>query len=241
MYRSIENTTGLQHHANTSRGMLLCFRKRLHFFLILLFLLPGTFRASSQIVINEIGVGASCPGFFNCLDAGGGGEFVELFNKSGCTQNIGCFVLVYSGPNGSGWSVTIPSGTTLGAGQYYLIGGNSSSYVGSSNWNTVNPSNTTSWVNSYGTNGKDIADLDLKKAYTSGKGMVIGNLPNTGGQITLFKQDGTISSTIAYNTGNNSGTYPASINSSGCTIGSIQNPGNATPYNLGRDFSSYRE
>jgi hypothetical protein len=54
-------------------------------------------------------------------DAAGGGEFTELYNKSGCTVNIGCYVLVYSGTSigAAGWSVAIPSGTMLGSGQYY--------------------------------------------------------------------------------------------------------------------------
>ncbi|MEO7394460.1 MAG: hypothetical protein ABIU11_05910, partial [Chitinophagaceae bacterium] len=59
----------------------------------------------SQIVINELGIGAGSG------DSGGGGEFIELFNKSGCSINIGCYVLVYSGTNvgAAGWTVTIPA------------------------------------------------------------------------------------------------------------------------------------
>jgi len=222
------------------KAILLSLRRNIIYFLFPFILFFATFKSNAQIVINEIGIGARCPNLFDCDDAGGGGEFIELFNKSGCIQNIGCYVLVYSGLNGAGWSVTIPSGITLSPGQYFLIGGNSSNWVGSSSWNTVNPSNTSSWVNLYGTNGKGVADLDLKKASTSGKGMVIGNLPNTGGQITLFKSDGiSVSSSVAYNTGNNSGTYPVTPNSSGCSVNPIQNPGSTTPFNLGRDFSSY--
>ncbi|HVE61813.1 MAG TPA: lamin tail domain-containing protein, partial [Chitinophagaceae bacterium] len=239
-FLSRSNTTS--QHTNIFRNIFTnhCKNIWLKAFTFLLLLLLQSNTGKSQIVINEIGIGARCPNLFDCDDAGGGGEFIELFNKSACIQNIGCYVLVYSGPNGVGWSVTIPSGTTLGPGQYYLVGGNSSNFVGSSNWNAINPSTTSSWVNLYGTNGKDVADLDLKKANTSGKGMIIGNLPNTGGQITLFKSDGiSISSSIAYNTGNNSGTYPVTSNSSGCSLNPIQNPGSTTPYNLGRDFSSY--
>ncbi|MDQ3682493.1 MAG: lamin tail domain-containing protein, partial [Bacteroidota bacterium] len=81
-------------------------------------------------MINEIGIGATSG------DSGGGGEFIELYNKSGCTINIGCHVLVYSGTSlgSAGWSVTIPAGTMLGAGQYYLIGGHSSNLLFSSSW-----------------------------------------------------------------------------------------------------------
>src|SRR5258706_6224744 len=116
------------------------FTRRGRIFLALLLLLSLNSNVSrSQIVINEIGIGASCPSFFNCNDAGGGGEFIELFNKSGCTQNIGCYVLVYSGPSGAGWSVTIPSGITLSSGQYYLIGGHNSNHLASSSWTNGTP------------------------------------------------------------------------------------------------------
>src|SRR6185436_15855398 len=144
-------------------------------------------KSHAQIVINELGIGAPSG------DAAGGGEFVELFNKSGCTVNICCYVLVYSGTSGifaSGWSVTIPAGTMLGPGQYYLIGGHGSSLLAQTSWTNGTPGSTNTWINTYGPNGKDIADLDLGKAYASGKSIIIGNLINLGGQVTLFKSDG---------------------------------------------------
>jgi hypothetical protein len=45
------------------------------------FLLLAAYKSNGQIVINEIGIGAPCPNFFNCSDAGGGGEFIELFKS----------------------------------------------------------------------------------------------------------------------------------------------------------------
>ena len=235
MYCSIENTTGLN-HTKFSKCKLLPFRRKILCLVFSFLLLLGSNKSNAQIVINELGIGASSG------DAGGGGEFIELYNKSGCTINIGCYVIVYSGPSGAGWSVTIPPGTTLNSGQYYLIGGHSSNLLFSPNWTSVAPGTTTTWINNWGTNGKGVADLDLEKAYTSGKGMIIGNLPNTGGQISLFKPDGAVVSSVSYNTGNNSGSYAAIPNtSSGCSLTSIPNPGNApNNYNDGNNFSSYR-
>src|SRR5436190_2825884 len=108
------------HHFFIRRGRI--------FFALLLLLLLNSNVSRAQIVINEIGIGAPSG------DAAGGGEFTELFNKSGCAVNIGCYVLAYSGTSvgAAGWSVTIPAGTMLGPGQFYLIGGHGSSLLASS-------------------------------------------------------------------------------------------------------------
>ncbi|MBN4051202.1 lamin tail domain-containing protein [bacterium AH-315-M05] len=51
------------------------------------------------------------------------GEFIELFNQCDVDIDISCFVLcMMSGANG-GECVTIPAGTTLGAGGVFLMGG----------------------------------------------------------------------------------------------------------------------
>ena len=136
----------------------LCKGRRLAFVLLILSILFIENKSHAQIVINEIGIGAP-----SVRDAAGGGEFVELFNKSGCAVNIGCYVLVYSGTAvipAAGWSVTIPSGTMLGPGQFYLIGGHGSSLLAQTSWTNGTPVGST-WINSYGTNGKNVADLDL--------------------------------------------------------------------------------
>jgi hypothetical protein len=112
----------------------------------------------------------------------------------------------------SGWSVTIPAGTLLGPGQYYLIGGHGSNFLGQTSWTNGTPVGST-WINTYGTNGKNVADLDLGTAYTSGKKIIIGNLINNDGQVTLFKSDGFVASSLSYNSGNNPGTYPVIPNS----------------------------
>ncbi|HET6769297.1 MAG TPA: hypothetical protein VFH08_17935, partial [Chitinophagaceae bacterium] len=78
--------------------------RKLALVLLLLSTLFIANRSHAQIVINELGISATLSSF----DAAGGGEFVELFNKSGCPVNIGCYVLVYSGTSlgAAGWSVT---------------------------------------------------------------------------------------------------------------------------------------
>src|SRR5437762_34529 len=92
------------------------------FFFILSFsllLLVNSIRG--QIVINEVGIAPT-----GGTD-GNGGEYIELFNKSGCTQNIGCFVIVFSGTSGTdnptGWTIKIPSGSSIPSGGYFVIGG----------------------------------------------------------------------------------------------------------------------
>jgi len=205
-----------------------CFRKILIFCYLFIFSVI-TFKANGQagtgpIVINEVGIGANPSSSY---DQGRGGEFIELFNKSGCRQDISCYVLVFSGTSymSAGWTVTIPSGTILDPGQYYLIGGHHSNLLLSTTWASVPPGNSNTWVNTYNTNGKDLADLDLGRAYTSGKAMIIGNLINNAGQITLFKSNGSIASSVSYNNGNNSGTYPATPNNPpGCASSTIPNP-----------------
>src|SRR5438046_826897 len=75
----------------------------------------------SQIVINEVGISPT-----GGTD-GNGGEYIELFNKSGCTMNIGCYVIVFSGTSGTGnptgWTIKIPSGLSIPSGGYFIIGG----------------------------------------------------------------------------------------------------------------------
>jgi hypothetical protein len=44
-------------------------------------------------------------------------------------------------------------------------------------WTNGTPTGST-WINTYGTNGKNVADLDLGTANTSGKRIIIGNLIN---------------------------------------------------------------
>src|SRR5206468_13031959 len=123
------------HHFFIRRGRI--------FFALLLLLALNSNVSRAQVVITEIGIGASSG------DAGGGGEFTELFNKSGCIVNIGCYVLAYSGTSAgaAGWSVTIPAGTMLGSGQYYLIGGHSSNLLFNSSWTNAAPGINSTWIN----------------------------------------------------------------------------------------------
>ncbi len=148
MTHSIENISRL---ATSHRTILLSLRRIIIYFLFSCVFFFGAVKSNAQIVINELGIGATSG------DQGGGGEFVELFNKSGCTIDIGCYVLAYSGTSlgSAGWSVTIPNGTLLTSGQYYLIGGHNSNLLFSSSWTNGTKGNANTWINTHGSNGKD--------------------------------------------------------------------------------------
>src|SRR5438105_2223763 len=67
-------------------GNSLLYRFLLKFLVVLVIFLRSNV-CFSQIVINEVGISPT-----GGTD-GNGGEFIELFNKSGCTVNIGCYVV----------------------------------------------------------------------------------------------------------------------------------------------------
>jgi hypothetical protein len=101
------------------------------------------------------------------------------------------------------------------------------------------PGSSNTWINTYGTNGKDIADLDLGRAYTSGNQSSLANLINTLARLP-YSNRWFSRIILSYNSGNNSGTYPAIPNSSsGCSLNSIAIPGNAAA-NQNFTYSSYR-
>jgi len=82
-----------------------------------------------QVFINEIMIN---PVASDCGTNNNNGEWTELYNAGPTNVNIGCWTL-YDGD----WRVQIPTGTILNAGDYYVIGSNSSVY-GASNA-TVTP------------------------------------------------------------------------------------------------------
>src|ERR1035437_9384684 len=193
------------------------------------FILPSLFtlstlKSNAQIVINELGI--SPPSH----NSGGGGEFVELYNKSGCSVDIGCYVIVFSststnffGTFATGWAITIPSNTLLASGSYYLIGGGGdASAFTSSSWIAL-PAGGNPWINLYGTNGKDIADLDISTSSNSAKNNIPGLLTDQDGQVTLLKPSGAVEASVSYNSGNNSSSYSGSL-SNGTPVG-------CTPFN----------
>src|SRR5260221_11282260 len=126
------------------------------FFALLLLLLFNSSVSRSQIGINELGIAPSS------ATNGNGGEFIELFNKSGAPVDIGCYVLIFSGTSGggnpTGWTITIPLETIIAPGGYFLIGGLGQS--SGATWTSL-PIGGISWVNAYGANGKNNADLDI--------------------------------------------------------------------------------
>src|SRR4030095_4657892 len=67
--------------------------RQISFVLMLLFAIGNV--SKSQIVINEIGIAPTSGN-------GSGGEFIELFNKGGCTIDLSCYTLIFSSTSGSG-------------------------------------------------------------------------------------------------------------------------------------------
>ncbi|HVF81133.1 MAG TPA: lamin tail domain-containing protein, partial [Flavisolibacter sp.] len=178
----------------------------------------------SQIVINEIGIAP--PGV-------PGSEFIELYNRSGCTVDLSCYTLVFSSTSGSGnptgWTIKIPTGKTIAAGGYFLIGGT----AGAAGVSGGTGYPTGGSVNSY----PGIADVDVGTIAITANAVYMkqaigaGSLPNTGGQLSLVDASGRFVWSVSYNNGNNPGTYPLSAyttcNASGNTqgINNISNPG----------------
>ena len=113
------------------------FRKAAHLLILLTFLILGSLSAQNgRVVINEMlpWPGNSC---------GTTAEFVELYNMGPGPVNIGCHIL-----SDGDFSITIPAGTILQPGQFYVIAGQnvipapcaniSATIVANLNWNTCN-------------------------------------------------------------------------------------------------------
>ncbi|MCZ2460881.1 MAG: lamin tail domain-containing protein, partial [Chitinophagales bacterium] len=221
---------------NPVRILLTGFRK-IFLSVPLLFALFFSTASQSQIVINEVGIAPS---------GGDGYHFIELYNRAGCTIDISCYTVVYNSDAGSGvgWTIKIPTGTTITSGGYYLIGGVSGTQgvaVGSSGFPIAGGT-------SYPYLGTPAANLNIgDQAVFPGKVWVKnstapGRLTNSGGQITLLNSTGIIVSSVSYNSGYVSGAYPMSsyttCNPSGNTQGNnnIAAPGAATQ-NVNGTFS----
>jgi endonuclease G, mitochondrial len=90
---------------------------------------------------------------------GGGGntgatyhnDYVELFNRSTTTVDLGGWSLQYASATGSGWDANRqPLGGTIGPGEYYLVALAS----GGSDGDALPPANISGQINMSGTNGK---------------------------------------------------------------------------------------
>jgi hypothetical protein len=195
---------------------------------ILLFGLFFSQQSSAQVLINELGI---APGCGSC-NAAGGGEFIELFNSGCATANIGCYVIVWTGTSNSsnptGWTISIPSGTTIPSGGYYVIGG--AGTTPGASWSNCSVGGN-SWINPAGS-----VNLDISTSYNSGlNNCRPGNLVDTYGQVTLLNGSGTAVTSMSYNAGNNPGSYSNSFSQAppGC---SAINPVNSQP-NAAKDVS----
>ncbi|HEY0040584.1 MAG TPA: lamin tail domain-containing protein, partial [Flavisolibacter sp.] len=187
--------------------------------------------SQAQVVINEVNIA-------------GANEFIELYNKSSCAVDLGCYTLVFSstsgGGNATGWTVKLPAGKSIAPCGYFLIGGvaGAAGVVGG-----------TGYPNGGSMSSYPSADLDVgttaitANAVYMKQGLSAGTLPNSEGQITLLSPAGTVVSSVSYNNGNNPGTYPlsayATCNATGNTQGvnNISNPG-ASPVNINASFTA---
>lgn len=202
----------------------------------LFFLLSLAEAASSQIVINEIGIAPT---------GGAGNQFIELFNRNGCTVDVSCYTLVFSSTSGSGnptgWTIKIPSGKSIAPGGYFLLGGTAGTAGVSSG--TGYPSGGI--LNSYA----GVADVNIGSAAITAnavymkQGLAGGNFSNAKGQLSLLDATGNLITSVSYNSGNNAGSYPLSAYTTCSTSGNTQgtnnvaDPGNS-PSNVSATFST---
>ena len=191
--------------------------------LFLLLFLGNAVRA--QILINEVAIAPVPPG-------GSGSpanEFIELFNKSNCALNIGCYTLVYSttsgGSNPAGWTIKIPSGSSIPACGYFVIGG-IAGQAGVSGAGTGYPTGGT--PNPY--NGAANFNVGTVTATANTvymlQGINAGSFNNSAGQLTLLNSAGAVVSSVSYNNGNDAGSYPLSAYTTCNAGGNIQGVNN---------------
>jgi gliding motility-associated-like protein len=175
-------------------------------------LLGANARFSAQVVINELGIAPTN----SSIDAGGGGEFIELFNKGCGPVDISCNVILYVGVSGGGnpegWSITIPSGTILPSCGYYVIGG-AGNVGGAGGWQTLAVGGN-AWNNPLAPS----VNLDISASANSVMGgFRPGNLVDKQGEVYLLNSSGIVQSSVSYNIGsfNSSVDYPALSNAPG--------------------------
>ena len=147
-----------------------------YFFLLLSLTSLPAWSQTNCVVFNEVlinGAGA-CDG--NCNPDTE--EWIELYNNCSTPVDIGCWVI------GDGdYTVTIPSGTILPAGAYFVIGSNNSPVS---------------------------VDLNISSCNcTAGSPLVIGTLTNGNEQLILFDDVGGIADAIQWGMGQ----FPVSVSS----------------------------
>ena len=114
---------------------------------------------------------------------GGGGntgaayenDFVELFNRSTATVDLGGWSLQYASATGSGWDTNRqPLGGTIAPGEYYLVTLGS----GGSDGDALPPANISGRINMSGTNGK----IALVNSFDG----LVGNCPTSDPRVMDF-------------------------------------------------------
>lgn len=126
-----------------------------------------SFNLTQAQVLNEI--------IYDPLGGDGGstpGEWIEIFGSSG--TDIGCFVIT-----DGDWTVTIPSGTTIPASGFYVIG-------------NANFANTPGMAN-----GSTAVDLDVSTCMCTGGSTAMG-LTNGGEHVGLFNASQTFVDGVIY-------------------------------------------
>jgi hypothetical protein len=197
--------------------------------------------AAGCLIINEFCVDPQDPAV-NGGATGTNGEWVEIKNICDHSIDVGCFVLCLTSANANsgatdrnGECYTIPSGTTIAAGDVYVFGGSGTIGTGS-NWPAGNVE--FNWHSNV-SNVWDV-DVDAFASSTSGVGVI-----NDGGagvrteDITLFDNTGAFIEGVTFST---NGLYAANSTEnipavSGCGAKSVTIPPSASHTNVGSNSS----
>ena len=204
----------------------------------------GSCVCSTCIVVNEFAVD---PGSGENGNSSSTGEFVELYNTCDETVDIGCYVICLTDDTsgGRGECSTIPAGTSLAAGDVYVLGGYGTNCSGGEtdcDWNGA------SLDFNWHADASQLWDVDADGFFSSNSGEYIGVLQDSGEEISLFDCSGAFLDGVKYDGG--SGTYSTTENIgsvNGCdaksiTIDSGNNPNlGSSPGSSGADEGWQRQ
>lgn len=141
---------------------------------------------NTQVVINEI---TPDPGNYD----GQGAEWTELYNPTGAPVNIGKWILT-DGEE----IISIPAGTTIPAGGFFLIYNSNFFACNTCNWDGSITAILTA------SNSLNIATCGCTNQ-TAGSGFAVtwdnGTAPTSQDRVVLFKPDGSISDAVYYGSG----------------------------------------